>query len=1003
MVNNMKAGVGYNLDPSRPYSLAAACGISREDWSDWMRTVELSTEDGNRRYMVTWSRVLQLDLILRPEGKPVEKFVSLGDFKSYNDDSTTPRPSRIRPDPSLFYTSSSSPTTTPTTTTTTTTTPPSPPTDPSSPTDRDLRSLATSARKDRPAQQIRDNAAAGAAVLSAVAIGTGNFVYTIKAANGKNVSMVKVKNTVSSDAPVLERASVESYFQIAGFGETAEDRELSAARAMYSYLEENYDDLGRNAGPLLNTEQSVAAMVKCNMTWHQVRAMNQWTAVFGGSRVYSPETAMRALVKENSVAFKTGEAVITLDGTEDLITVAYFTCTDFPALLSRNLQTNVERLRAGGKPFSIHTDLLPLRLSGDHGGRLKFVNKLPAGATKIAVGFDVSEEGGQGVYETSGVYFYKEDAQVQLATIWEEQKKGIEQMNEYEVLVVNGERATTKVSTGECMLVKKTDVAGTEIKRNINNEVVGIICGGEVRDFDSAIKVPSDWHIKVVPIEIFLVADMKFVFMLTGREGGSPHYSAWRRWKGDGKDITNEWLDMMFEESVGDPRKWNRQAAGYRQSIKSRHMLPFNLPIKNILVPVLHIALGLTMGIWTMLLAYVQINVELKSKEFVETSVLRREKEELVRELEGTLSLYLEVHGEDIEAGDDTNKEKMRAIYTEHREQQKAKGKAAPGYISKGVPMARGFTYYTNDPRYSREEKRHFGMKNAVVRMREELKKPKSELDALKKKEITEEEKWKKKTSSGEKLETTLDDVLQENGIEREVYGGHAFTGEMCLILMRNVESIMGSIKEKVKAYMEKRKDEEAKGMTWAPTFQEVEKKLDKFKAAFALFGVVYGAMRTTTNNDAERIAQFPKNVAEFATRFIDLREQAGFKEPRTPKLDALMMEAPKQLARFKSLGRFAEDPIEHLHQTFEKFWRAVLTTRDKEKLMTSLIDKLTTSTMPAVLRLVEEKGKKTKRRFSEEGQERKEEEKRAAKKLRREGERAVEVLYGSRLESEEN
>ena len=46
-----------------------------------------------------------------------------------------------------------------------------------------------------------------------------------------------------------------------------------------------------------------------------------------------------------------------------------------------------------------------------------------------------------------------------------------------------------------------------------------------------------------------------------------------------------------------------------------------------------------------------------------------------------------------------------------------------------------------------------------------------------------------------------MEEILKEWKIEREVYNGHAFTGEMCLILMHNIKGIMRRIKVEVGAY----------------------------------------------------------------------------------------------------------------------------------------------------------------------------------------------------------
>ena len=180
--------------------------------------------------------------------------------------------------------------------------------------------------------------------------------------------------------------------------------------------------------------------------------------------------------------------------------------------------------------------------------------------------------------------------------------------------------------------------------------------------------------------------------------------------------------------------------------------------------------------------------------------------------------------------------------------------------------------------------------------------------------------------------------------------------------------------------------------MTWAKSLSDVEKDLDKFEMAIALFAVVYSAMRTTVNVEKKNIEQFPKNVAEFSARFLDLRKDAGFKETTTPKLDCLMEEVPTQMQWLESTGRYAEDPIEHLHQTFDRFWRAVSSTTDKTKLMSSLIIKLASTTMPLVMKLNVELGNGTKRNFSEETVEKKDAEERARKKARGDKERAVEV-----------
>jgi hypothetical protein len=275
--------------------------------------------------------------------------------------------------------------------------------------------------------------------------------------------------------------------------------------------------------------------------------------------------------------------------------------------------------------------------------------------------------------------------------------------------------------------------------------------------------------------------------------------------------------------------------------------------------------------------------------------------------------------------------------------------------------MAKDFTYDSTSREYTSQEKKHFAKRNAWARLKRGLEKETAELKKLEKVVGDEDDKWRKNVKWADKLEALVDDVLKAFKIDRECYNGKTFTGGMSQQLVTNIVEFMEVVKEKIGIYMTERDQE----MEWAASFEDVKMKLDAFKEAFELLGVINSVLKTTAQVEQTRIDEFPLILKKFGEMFTKLRNEGGARDSVTPKLHTLLKHAHEQLVRLGNLGRFAEDPVEHLHQVIERWFRQLMSTRDKDKLMSSLMRRSFVSGSTVVQELTSAKDSAMKRKLS--------------------------------------
>lgn len=166
-----------------------------------------------------------------------------------------------------------------------------------------------------------------------------------------------------------------------------------------------------------------------------------------------------------------------------------------------------------------------------------------------------------------------------------------------------------------------------------------------------------------LPLDFFLVADLKFVAMMTARENGAGSYCMWcellkKFWATQtaGAAVTREALLAIraTQETYTGDAKW-AEAHGKRLGVQSAYLLSSVILIHNVLVPTLHIMLGLTMNLLTMMVTYLETAVEGKPPEYVVAKSERVEWEAKVKVAEEERAAF-EVG---LAAEDEEHKEEM--------------------------------------------------------------------------------------------------------------------------------------------------------------------------------------------------------------------------------------------------------------------------------------------------------------------------------------------------------
>ena len=338
-----------------------------------------------------------------------------------------------------------------------------------------------------------------------------------------------------------------------------------------------------------------------------------------------------------------------------------------------------------------------------------------------------------------------------------------------------------------------------------------------------------------LPLDFFLVADLKFVAMMTARENGAGSYCMWcellkKFWATQtaGAAVTREALLAIraTQETYTGDAKW-AEAHGKRLGVQSAYLLSSVILIHNVLVPTLHIMLGLTMNLLTMMVTYLETAVEGKPPEYVVAKSERVEWEAKVKVAEEERAAF-EVG---LAAGDEEHKEEM-----ERRFCLMTNGSTAKKHmLVKNVLMTNHA--YTNivTSNASRACKNHLAKRNEWRLKALALRALKKELAAKESEEKRQLAVFKDAVKSWDRWPGHVDRILKKYKIEREVYNGHSLTGTMCKKLFKNIASVVDDLVELVREEQEGEQDENPLRETVAA----VQAKLNRFKVGFQKLGVI--------------------------------------------------------------------------------------------------------------------------------------------------------------------
>ena len=577
---------------------------------------------------------------------------------------------------------------------------------------------------------------------------------------------------------------------------------------------------------------------------------------------------------------------------------------------------------------------------------------------------DVCKGQGQGVYDMQAMMFCGEDADALNATVWREVVTGLESLEGYCVACVDGKTVDGHLG-GNFMVVK--DGAEVVVVRNDEGDVVGLKSEGEEKEFEDPITVDADWEVAFRPLELKLVADLKFAMMLTGRDHGSSHYCVLCKWKH--KTDTSKWTRETLEahwlraQQLGRER-WSRLPPHERLGVqfKGGIMLPKNLKVENICFQVLHVGIGLNNDGTGFTEEWFKKNVECRSVEFLEAKASVIEKGKDISDAVENFETWMEERSDGLVKGDRDHQTVMARAWDDYEPPLGLKKRR----LGRHAQMPNNGFRWEVIGNSDADQARHFADRNEWARRIEELEEMKRELPVLVKKEKDAEKKWVEETPYSEQSGRIVDNAFKLINVQRECFNGKQLNGMQGRQLQHKSDAFIAGLEALVLEYMVERDDEKMKMMSWAVTEQEVKDMLRNVGQYFKLLGLIMTTLRSVAKVPQDEIDEFPIIVEKFLKIHVWMRKEMGRKEESHHKSHLLRDHAHEALDLSKCLGRDAEDPIEGSHNAGNILMRKNMSTKDPHKFMSSIMNDFYAANIPVVRRKVANMRKATKRNFSQ-------------------------------------
>ena len=372
---------------------------------------------------------------------------------------------------------------------------------------------------------------------------------------------------------------------------------------------------------------------------------------------------------------------------------------------------------------------------------------------------------------------------------------------------------------------------------------------------------------RVLPFDIFLVGDLAYLACITGRENHSASKCMFCRlpkkeWKNQ-KEFGEPWtLEVLAEvKKVFDNRESGRSKRDtHEEGVKLEPLFP--VEIQNIIVPVLHIGLGIAKWIWDKLTEWIVREVEVLSPKQREIRLAYQTSAVAFEEAEEDLDAF-----ERVDLLDLVRCEAEVAAFKLRQEQSDGRT--------------------TNNAR----------KENAAIKQRVHY----ESLVA----NVLKAEKELKRTAKNEKegnfpmgpIQVAVENILLKYKIRRQAYFGGGFIGPHVKTLTENAATIFSDIISAIKGLVVGKDD-------------MIDEKLGAFSKFYCVLDVVCRGMRTTTALSRKERVEF----RQAATKTGELWREMFPDSPITPKMHVLEKHAADQLDLLFCLGVFSEDSIEKEH-----------------------------------------------------------------------------------------
>jgi len=390
-------------------------------------------------------------------------------------------------------------------------------------------------------------------------------------------------------------------------------------------------------------------------------------------------------------------------------------------------------------------------------------------------------------------------------------------------------------------------------------------------------------------------------------------------------------------------------------------MLPKNLKMENIMVPVLHLGIGFNNDGTAFVEDWLKRNVECRSLRYLQAEAERRGKEEALVSAGEDFKRWMEERGEDLIKGDINHYTVMDRAW-----QNAPKPRHKMVQDGQGVPMAGDGFRLDVLAGNNAAQNAHFADRNEWARKIEELAELKKELVVLVAKEKEEEEKWKKETSYSDQMGQIIDDALNLIDVQRECFNGKQLNGMQGRELQHKSDRFVAGLKDLVMKYIAAREEAKVKIMTWAASEEEIKNVLEEVGQSFKLLGLIMTTLRSVVDVPQEEIDELPSIVDKYLAIYEWMRKKMGRKEKDTHKSHLLRKHTHFALNLFKNTGRDAEDPIEGSHNVGNKLMRKNMSTKDPNIFMSSMMNDFYAANLPAVRQKMATQEKAMKRKFKE-------------------------------------